>query len=122
MVLIEQILPDAYAVERAPRVGPKIRTERSSNWPNQTIASIKSLLLEHRVKLHVDQGRRGDGDQERFAVRFGKLLPHGIIGVTKGTASIVKLGSVLRAGLGDVCHAYCISSMRVPRVSACELR
>lgn len=92
----------------------RARTARRSQSQNRALEQFagsdnrfdQELATRTQIELRVDQGRRGDVDQERFACRFGKLVPHGMIGVTKGTASIVKLGSVLRAGLADVCHAY----------------
>ncbi|UPJ26336.1 TauD/TfdA family dioxygenase [Bradyrhizobium sp. CW1] len=91
---IDKIVPRADVVKRAARIGAEIRNIKlSGDLPDQTIAAINDLLLKHKVIFFRDQGHLDDAEQERFALRFGKLVPHPTLGASKGTASILELDS-----------------------------
>ncbi|MDE5447365.1 TauD/TfdA family dioxygenase, partial [Bradyrhizobium sp. CSA207] len=50
-------------------------------------------------------GHLDDAEQERFALRFGNLVPHPTIGASKGTASIIDVDSVRPASRVDLWHS-----------------
>lgn len=84
----------ANIVKRAARIGAEIRDIKlSGDLPDQTVAAINSVLLEHKVIFFRDQGHLDDAEQERFALRLGKLVPHPTMRVSKGTESILELDS-----------------------------
>ncbi|WP_409997293.1 TauD/TfdA dioxygenase family protein, partial [Bradyrhizobium cosmicum] len=86
---MDDVIPRADVVKRATRIGAEIRNVKlSGDLSDQTIAAIHSVLLERKVIFFRDQGHLDDAEQERFALRFGKLEPHPTIGATKGTASM----------------------------------
>lgn len=92
--LIDQVIPLADVVQRAARIGAEVRNIKvSGDLPDQTIAAINDLLLKHKVIFFRDQAHLDDAEQERFASRFGKLMPHPIVGAANGTESIVEVDS-----------------------------
>ncbi|WP_309144760.1 TauD/TfdA family dioxygenase [Bradyrhizobium sp. CCGB12] len=104
--LIDKVTPGTGVVKGAARISAEIRNIKlSSDLPDQSAASIKSLLLKHKVMLFRDQSRLDKSEQERFAVRFTKLAPHPMFGVTKGTASILGLDSARGGCRVQVWHA-----------------
>ncbi|MFB9264008.1 TauD/TfdA dioxygenase family protein [Bradyrhizobium erythrophlei] len=103
---IDNVISRTDVVKRAARIGAEIRNIKlSGDLPNQAIAAINSLLLEHKVIFFREQGHLDDTEQERFAVRLGKLVPHPTLGTTKGTTSILELDSARGGGRADVWHA-----------------
>ncbi|MDE5447341.1 TauD/TfdA family dioxygenase, partial [Bradyrhizobium sp. CSA207] len=93
--LIDNVIPRADVIKRTARIGAEIANIKlSGDLPDQTIAGIKAALLEHKVIFFRDQGHLDDAEQERFALRFGNLVPHPTIGASKGTASIIDVDSV----------------------------
>ncbi|RAZ71851.1 TauD/TfdA dioxygenase family protein [Mesorhizobium atlanticum] len=59
------------------RIGAEISDIKlSADLPDRTIAAINELVLEHKVVFFRDQGHLDDAEQERFALRFGKLSPY----------------------------------------------
>ncbi|QHO78003.1 taurine catabolism dioxygenase [Bradyrhizobium sp. CCBAU 051011] len=105
-ISIENVIPRTDVVKRAARIGAEIRNIKlSSDLPDQTIAAINSLLLDHKVIFFRHQGHLDDAEQERFAARLGKLVPHPMLGVAKGTASLLELDSARGGGRADVWHA-----------------
>lgn len=97
---------DADLVKRAARLGAEVRNIKlSGDLPDQTIAAIKSILLEHKVIFFRDQGHLDDAEQERFASRLGKLTPHPTIGAITGTASILEVDSTRPASRNDLWHS-----------------
>lgn len=97
--LIDHIIPRSDVVKRAARIGAEIRNIKlSGDLPGQTIAAINGLLLEHKVIFFRDQGHLDDAEQERFALRLGKLVPLPTLGATKGTMSILEIDSA-RGGI-----------------------
>lgn len=104
--LIENVIPRADVVKCVARIGAEVRNIKlSGELSDQTIAAINSLVLEHKVIFFRDQDHLDDGQQESFALCFGKLVPNPIMGATKGTSSILDLDSA-RAGMrADAWHA-----------------
>ncbi|MBT1516668.1 TauD/TfdA family dioxygenase [Bradyrhizobium sp. SRL28] len=103
--LIDSIIPRADIVKRAARIGAEVRNIKlSGDFPDQTIAAINSVLLEHKVIFFRDQGHLDDAEQERFARRLGKLAPHPTMAVTNGTASILELDSARGGSRADFWH------------------
>lgn len=103
--LIDNVIPRAHVVKRAARIGAEIRNIKlSGDLPEETIAAINNAMLEHKVIFFRDQGHLDDAEQERFARRFGQLVPHPMVGVTKGTASILELDSARAGSRADLWH------------------
>lgn len=103
--LIEDAIPRADIVKRAAHIGAEIRgIKLSGDLSNQTIAAINSMLLEHKVIFFRDQHHLDDAEQERFALRFGKLVPHPTLGATKGRASLVEIDSARSGYRADLWH------------------
>ncbi|KRR29605.1 TauD/TfdA dioxygenase family protein [Bradyrhizobium retamae] len=97
--LVDNVIPRTDILKRAARIGAEIRNIKlSGDLPEQTIAAINGLLLEHKVIFFRDQGHLDDAEQERFALRFGKLVPLPTLGATKGTVSILEIDSA-RGGI-----------------------
>ncbi|WP_439373433.1 TauD/TfdA dioxygenase family protein [Bradyrhizobium sp. DASA03120] len=104
-VLSDGVAPRSDVVKCAARIGAEIRNVKlSGDLPEQTIGSINELLLEHKVIFFRDQGHLDDAEQERFALRFGKLAPHPTLGAIKGTASIIELDSARAGSRADLWH------------------
>ncbi|WP_209946286.1 TauD/TfdA dioxygenase family protein [Bradyrhizobium elkanii] len=96
---IDTVIPRTDIVKRAARIGAEIRNIKlSGDLPNQTIAAIKSLLLEHKVIFFRDQGHLDDAEQERFALRLGRLVPPPTFSAKMGTMSIFEIDSA-RGGI-----------------------
>ncbi|MGC0323018.1 alpha-ketoglutarate-dependent taurine dioxygenase [Bradyrhizobium sp. USDA 326] len=105
MTLIGGVIPSADIVKRAARIGAEVKNIKlSGDLPDHAIAAINSLLLEHKVIFFRNQGHLNDAEQERFSARLGKLVPHPILGATKG-ASLLELDSTRGGGRADVWHA-----------------
>ncbi|MCP3420138.1 TauD/TfdA family dioxygenase [Bradyrhizobium brasilense] len=103
--LIDKVIPAADVVKRAARIGAEIKNIKlSGDLSNQTIVAINSVLLEHKVVFFRDQGHLNDDEQERFALCFGKLVPHPTISVSTGTVSINELNSACAGSRADMWH------------------
>lgn len=97
--MIYDVVPRSDVVKCTTRIGAEIRNMKlSGDLPDQTIAAINCLLLEHKVLFFRDQDHLDDFEQERFALRFGKLVPLPTLGAMKGTMSILEIDSV-RGGI-----------------------
>lgn len=104
-VLSDSIIPRADIVKRSARIGAEIRNIKlSGDLPDQTIAAINELLLEHKVIFLRDQGHLDDAEQERFALRFGSPARHPTLGAIKGTASMIELDSARSGSRADLWH------------------
>ncbi|MET4236312.1 alpha-ketoglutarate-dependent taurine dioxygenase [Bradyrhizobium sp. LA6.10] len=104
-VLIPGLIPSAYVVKRAARIGAEIRNiNLSGDLPDDTIAAIQHLLLQHKVIFFRGQGHLDDAGQEQFAIRLGRLSPHPTMNITKGTTSIIELNSVHGGSRADFWH------------------
>ncbi|KRP85039.1 dioxygenase [Bradyrhizobium pachyrhizi] len=103
--LIHKTIPLADIIRLAPRIGAEIRNIKlSGDLPDRTIAAINSILIEHKVIFFRDQGHLDDAEQERFACRLGKLVPHPTMEISKGTASILDLDSTRAGSRADLWH------------------
>ncbi|WP_027056452.1 TauD/TfdA dioxygenase family protein [Mesorhizobium erdmanii] len=92
--LIDGVIPRAAVVKRAPRIGAEIRDIKlSGDLPDEIIAAIKGLLLDHKVIFFRDQGHLDDAEHERFALRFGKPMLSPTLDPAKGTMSILEIAS-----------------------------
>ncbi|WP_375167817.1 TauD/TfdA dioxygenase family protein [Bradyrhizobium sp. CCGB01] len=105
MIVSDSVIPRADVIKRAARIGAEIRKVKlSGDLPDQTIAAINELLLEHKVVFFRDQGHLDDAEQERFALRFGSLAAHPMRGAINGTASIIELDSARAGSRADLWH------------------
>lgn len=103
--LIDDAIPRADVVKRAARVGAEIRNiNLACDLSDPTMAAINRLLLEHKVLFFRDQNQLDDAEQERLALRFGRLVPHPMLGAMKGTASILELDSARAGTRVDLWH------------------
>ncbi|MDI3567578.1 TauD/TfdA family dioxygenase [Bradyrhizobium sp. Arg816] len=99
------LIPRSDVVRLAVRVGAEIRNIKlSGDLPDRTITAINSVLLEHKVIFFRDQGHLDDVEQESFARRLGKLVPHPTLRVSNGTASILKIDSTRGGRRSDLWH------------------
>lgn len=105
MALIDNVIPRTDVVKRTARIGAEIRSIRlSGDLPDQTIAAINGLLLEHKVIFFRDQGHLDDAEQERFARRFGRPALHPELVPTRGTISVLDINSARRIFRTDLWH------------------
>lgn len=100
--LIDGLIPRTDVIKRAARIGAEVNNIKlSGDLPDETIAAIDKVLLEHKVIFFRDQNHLDDAEQERFALRFGDLWTEPWL----GGASILELDSARRGGRVDVWHA-----------------
>ncbi|RXG86630.1 TauD/TfdA dioxygenase family protein [Bradyrhizobium zhanjiangense] len=103
--LIDHVVQRSDVVKRAARIGAEIRNIKlSDDLPDQTIAAINRLLLEHKVIFFRDQGHLDDSEQERFALRLGTLVSLPTLGASKGTMSILEIDSARGGIRADTWH------------------
>ena len=115
---IDNVIPRADIVKRAARLGAEIRNIKlSGDLPDETIGAINKVLLEHKVIFFRDQNHLDDSEQERFAVRLGKLVPHPTVGAIKGTSSILELDSGRGGGRADQWHTDVTFVDAYPKIS-----
>jgi len=88
---------------------------RVSAWPS--CAAITPIGTPAKVIFFRDQKHIDDGEQERFAVRLGELVPHPTVGATKGTPSILELDSARGGGRADQWHTDVTFVDAYPKVS-----
>ncbi|MHB0791318.1 TauD/TfdA dioxygenase family protein [Bradyrhizobium sp. 5.13L] len=97
---VSQIEVVRYAV----RIGAEIRNIKlSADLPDQVIAAINKLLIEHKVIFFRNQSHLDDAEQERFASRLGKLVPHPLA-TTKGK-EMIELDSTRGLSRANLWHA-----------------
>ena len=82
------------------------RSRRSTRCCSSTRSSSSA------TRDHLD-----DAEQERFALRLGKLVPHPTVGATKGTASILELDSGRGGGRADQWHTDVTFVDAYPKIS-----
>jgi len=115
---IDNVIPQGHIVKRAVRIGAEIRNIKlSGDLPDQVIGAINKVLLEHKVIFFRDQDHLDDAEQERFALRLGKLVPHPTIGASRGTASILELDSARGGGRADQWHTDVTFVDAYPKIS-----
>ncbi|MGY2803885.1 TauD/TfdA dioxygenase family protein [Bradyrhizobium sp. USDA 4506] len=116
--VIDKIIPGTDVVKLAVRIGAEVRNIRlSGDLPDQAIAAINNLMLEHKVIFFRGQDHLDDAEQERFALRFGKLAPHPRIGAKKGTVSIIEFDSTRGNIRADAWHIDVSYLEAYPKIS-----
>jgi alpha-ketoglutarate-dependent sulfate ester dioxygenase len=116
--IIDNVIPRADVVKRAARLGAEIRNIKlSGDLSDQAIGAINKVLLEHKVIFFRNQGHLDDAEQERFAIRLGKLVPHPTVGAIKGTSSILELDSARGGGRADQWHTDVTFVDAYPKIS-----
>ncbi|WGS19252.1 MULTISPECIES: TauD/TfdA family dioxygenase [unclassified Bradyrhizobium] len=112
------VIPGMDVIKRSARIGAEIRNIKlSSDLPDQTIAAIKTLLLEHKLIFFRDQGHLDDLEHERFARRFGKPALHPEMVPTEGTISVLDIDSARRNIQTDVWHVDWSCLDAYPKIS-----
>ncbi|VIO70109.1 Alpha-ketoglutarate-dependent sulfate ester dioxygenase [Bradyrhizobium ivorense] len=92
-------------IQRAARIGAEVANIKiSGDLSEETIGAINDALLEHKVVFFRDQSHLDDADHERFALRFGRLVAHPTMAVTKGTTSMIELDSARGGSRADFWH------------------
>ncbi|HEX7791118.1 MAG TPA: TauD/TfdA family dioxygenase, partial [Afipia sp.] len=115
---IDNVIPRADIVKRAARLGAEIKNIKlSGDLSDETIGAINKVLLEHKVIFFRDQNHLDDAEQERFAIRLGKLVPHPTVGAIKGTSSILELDSGRGGGRADQWHTDVTFVDAYPKIS-----
>jgi taurine dioxygenase len=115
---IDHAIPRGDIIRRAARIGAEIRNIRlSGDLPDEVIRAINKTLLEHKVIFFRGQDHLDDAEQERFALRFGNLVPHPTIGASKGTASVLELDSSRGGGRADQWHTDVTFVDAYPKIS-----
>ena len=115
---IDNVIPRADIVKRAARIGAEIRNIKlSGDLSERRSRAINKVLLEHKVIFFRDQDHLDDAEQERFARRLGKLVPHPTVGAIKGTASILELDSGRGGGRADQWHTDVTFVDAYPKIS-----
>ncbi|MER9826647.1 TauD/TfdA family dioxygenase [Mesorhizobium sp. M0115] len=111
--LIDRVILHTDVVKCTARIGAEIRNIKlSANLPEQTIAAINGLVLEHKVIFFRDQGHLDDAEQERFALRFGKPSPY-----PEGTTPIFDIDSALGYIPADIWHIDWSCMDAYPKIS-----
>ncbi|MGY3078002.1 alpha-ketoglutarate-dependent taurine dioxygenase [Bradyrhizobium sp. LM6.10] len=115
---IDSVIPRADIVKRAARLGAEIRNIKlSGDLSRDAIRAINQVLLEHKVIFFRNQGHLDDAEQERFAIKLGRLVPHPTVGATKGTSSILELDSGRGGGRADQWHTDVTFVDAYPKIS-----
>lgn len=113
MDLIDKVIPRTDVVKCTARIGAEIRNIKlSADFPDQTIAAINGLLLEHKVIFFRNQGHLDDAEQERFALRFGEPSPY-----PEGTMPIFEIDSAGRDIHADIWHIDWSCMDAYPKIS-----
>ncbi|MDX1195432.1 hypothetical protein GOL96_30645 [Sinorhizobium medicae] len=107
------VIPHADVVKYSPRIGAEIRNIKlSADLPDDTIAAIHGLVLEHKVIFFRDQGHLDDAEQERFALRFGKPSPY-----PEGTMPLLEIDSAGEDIQADIWHIDWSCMDAYPKIS-----
>ncbi|MGY3116544.1 alpha-ketoglutarate-dependent taurine dioxygenase [Bradyrhizobium sp. S3.14.4] len=115
---IDNVIPRADIIKRAARLGAEIRNIKlSGDLSDETISAINQVLLEHKVIFFRDQGHLDDAEQERFAIRLGRLVPRPTVGAIKGTSSILELNWGRGGGRADQWHTDVTFVDAYPKIS-----
>ncbi|WP_018322837.1 TauD/TfdA family dioxygenase [Bradyrhizobium sp. WSM2793] len=110
--LIDKVVPRSDIIKCTARIGAEVRNIKlSGDLPDHTFAAINSLLLEHKVIFFRNQAHLDDAEQERFALRFGTLVPP-LLGAAEGTTSILDIDSACGGVRADAWHidASCVDA------------
>jgi taurine dioxygenase len=110
---IDNVIPQTDIVKCTARIGAEIRNIKlSASLPDETVAAIHGLLLEHKVIFFRDQGHLNDAEQERFALRFGKPSPY-----PEGTKPILEIDSAGEDIQADIWHIDWSCMDAYPKIS-----
>ncbi|MER9250090.1 TauD/TfdA family dioxygenase [Mesorhizobium sp. M0590] len=113
MDFIHNVIPRTDVIKCTARIGAEIgNIKLSADLPDQTIAAINSLVLEHKVIFFRDQGHLDDAEQERFALRFGKLSPY-----PEGLTPILEIDSAVGDIHADIWHIDWSCMDAYPKIS-----
>ncbi|WP_183919944.1 TauD/TfdA dioxygenase family protein [Rhizobium lentis] len=113
MDLIDNVVPPTDVVKCTARIGAEITNIKlSADLPDETIAAINALVLEHKVIFFRDQGHLADDEQQRFAHRFGKPSPY-----PEGTTPIFEIDSAGKDVQADIWHIDWSCMDAYPKIS-----
>lgn len=116
--LVQNVIPYNDIIKRTARIGAEIKNIKlSGDLPDQAIAAINGLLLEHKVIFFRDQDHLDDAEQERFALRFGKPAPNPTLGETEGTMSILDINSARKDIRTNIWHVDWSCMDTYPKIS-----
>ncbi|BCH12580.1 taurine catabolism dioxygenase (plasmid) [Mesorhizobium sp. 131-3-5] len=108
----DNVIPRTDVLKCTARIGAEIKNLKlSADLPDQTIAAINDLVLEHKVIFFRDQAHLDDAEQQRFTLRFGKLSPY-----PEGTTPIFEIDSA-RELATDVWHVDWSCLHAYPKIS-----
>lgn len=111
--LVNNFIPRTDVVQCTARIGAEIRNIKlTADLPDQTIAAINGLMLEHKVIFFRDQGHFDDAEQQRFALRFGKPSPY-----PEGTTPIFEINSADGDLQADIWHIDWSCMDAYPKIS-----
>jgi taurine dioxygenase len=100
------------------RIGAQIANIRlSGDLPDASIAAIEAALSTYKVLFFRNQDHLDDGEQERFAARFGDLATHPTAAVRAGSAAILELDSTDGRGRADRWHTDITFVDAYPKIS-----
>jgi len=100
------------------RIGAQIANIRvSGDLPDASIAAIEGALSTYKVLFFRNQDHLDDGEQERFAARFGHLATHPTAPVRAGSAAILELDSTDGRGRADRWHTDITFVDAYPKIS-----
>ncbi|OAF14081.1 taurine catabolism dioxygenase [Bradyrhizobium centrolobii] len=109
------VIPSADVIKCAARLSAEIRNVRlSGDLSEEVVDAIRQLLIEHRVLFFRGQRHFDGAEQERLAIRLGKLAQQSIA-PTKGLSSGTDLDPGLEgrsAGQANVRYDQTVSVMR----------
>lgn len=96
---MDNVISSADVIKRAVRLGAEVRNMRlSGDLSDDALRAIRRLLLEHKVIFFCDQQHLDDAEQQRFAVRLGRMIPSPQAGVTDRTSSFLEPSSGRSSG------------------------
>jgi alpha-ketoglutarate-dependent taurine dioxygenase len=102
---------------RTVRIGAQIEGVRlGGDLSDAAIAAIEAALLAHKVIFFRGQSHLDDAEQERFAARFGELVPHPTNPRRAGSTAILELDST-NGGRADHWHTDVTFVDAYPKIS-----
>lgn len=91
---MDNVISSADVIKRAVRLGAEVRNIRlSGDLSDDALRAIRRLLLEHKVIFFCNQQHLDDAEQQRFAVRLGRMSPSPQVAVTDRTSSFLEPSS-----------------------------
>ena len=101
----------------AGRIGAQIDNIRlTGDLPDATVTAIEAALVKYKVIFFRNQGQLDDTEQERFAARFGNVVPHPTVPARAGTA-MLELDSTDGRGRADRWHTDMTFLDAYPKIS-----